>query len=209
MSEMSRRQPVSFGTTFTRPDRVSAALSPSSPAVPYPLGRRDSAEHLRSRDAVNTRLCETDHMHSPKNGILTMHSNALRAQTTGGANEWRVAVPAPIILSIAVLMTTTAATSATCWTGLRQARATRPSHVPPFRSRDRRARDRDSAAAAIASAAIDATGVCRHEFAGTEPGELRVGLAARRVPLAPRRGGQITHCWRFLWRNAMRSIPAR
>ena len=69
-------------------------------------------------------------------------------------------MPAPIILSITVLMTITAATSATCWTGLRQARATRPSHVPPFRSRDRRARDRDSAAPAIASAAIDATGVC-------------------------------------------------
>jgi len=40
-------------------------------------------------------------------------------------------VPAPIILSIAVLMTITAATSATCWTGVRQVRATRPSHVHP------------------------------------------------------------------------------
>jgi hypothetical protein len=69
-------------------------------------------------------------------------------------------VPTPIILPITVLMTITAATSATCWTGLRPARATCPSHVPPFRSRDRRARDRDSAAPAIASAAIDATGVC-------------------------------------------------
>ena len=69
-------------------------------------------------------------------------------------------MPTPIILPIAVLMTITAATSATCWTGVRQARATCPSHVLPFRSRDRRARDRDSAAAAIASAAIDATGVC-------------------------------------------------
>jgi len=62
---------------------------------------------------------------------------------------------------------------------------------------------------AIASAAIDATDACRHELPGTGPGELRVGLDARRVPLAPRRGGQIAHCWRFLWRNAMRSIPAR
>ena len=118
-------------------------------------------------------------------------------------------MPAPIILSIAVLMTITAATSATCWTGLRQARATCPSHVPPFRSRDRRARDRDSAAPAIASAAIDVAGVCLQVLPGTGPGELRVGLDARRVPFAPRRGMQIAHCWRFLWRNAMRFIPAR
>ena len=99
-------------------------------------------------------------------------------------------MPAPIILSITVLMTITAATSATCWTGVRQARATCPSHVLPFRSRDRRARDRDSAAPAIASAAIDTTDACRQELPGTGPGELRVGLDARRVPLAPRRGGK-------------------
>jgi hypothetical protein len=204
MSETSRRQPVSYGTTCTRPNRVSAPLSPSSPAVPTGW---DAGIQLSI--ALNTRLCETDHMHSPKSGILTMHSKALRAPTTGSAKEWRVAVPAPIILSIIVLMTITAATSATCWTGLQQARAIRPSHVPPFRSRDRRARDRDSDAPAIASAAIDATGVCRHELPCTGPGELRVGLDARRAPLAPRRGVQTAHCWRFLWRNATRSIPAR
>jgi hypothetical protein len=161
MSEMPRRPPASYGTTFTRPDRVSAPISPSSPAVPTGRGRSVSAEHLRSRDAVNTRLCETDHMHSPKNVILTMHSKALRAPRTGGAKEWRVAVPAPIILSIAVLMTITAATSATCWTGLRQARATRPSQVRPSGAATGAIETAFGGRPRFASAAIDATDACR------------------------------------------------
>jgi len=213
MSEMSRRQPVSFGTTFTRPDRVSAALSPSSPAVP-PAGaqrihHQTAAEHLRSRNVVNARLCEADHTHTSKNGMLTMHSKALRAPTSERAQKnggRRAGTDHPIDRRsdddngryVCNMLDGSAAGASHS-----------PVPCPPLRSRYRRARDRVRSPAAIASAAIDVAGVCLQVLPGTGPGELRVGLDARRVPFAPRRGMQIAHCWRFLWRNAMRFIPAR
>ena len=69
-------------------------------------------------------------------------------------------MPAPIILSITVLMTITAATSATCWTEVRQARATRPSHVRPSGAATGALETAFGRRWRFASAAIDATGVC-------------------------------------------------